>query len=100
MLGIGGIFTEALSDVAFAAAPLAHEDAADLVDALRLRRVLEAFRGEPAVDRAELVRILEALGEIGARRPDVRSIDINPLIVCDGRPVVVDALVEIEEAGS
>jgi hypothetical protein len=42
--------------------------------------------------------VLEALGEIGAARAEVRSIDINPLIVAGGVPVVIDALVELEGA--
>jgi succinyl-CoA synthetase beta subunit len=100
MLGIGGIFAEALSDVAFAAAPLRPHDADELIGALRLRPILREFRGEPALDRAELARVLEGLAAIGVARPDVRSIDVNPLILCEGRPVVVDALVEIEEGAA
>jgi len=40
--------------------------------------------------------VLESLGRIGASRPEVRSIDVNPLIVSGDRPVVIDALVELE----
>ena len=98
MLGLGGIFAEALGDAAFAVAPLGPHDAADLIDALRNRALLGAFRGEPPVDRTALVKILEALGRIGAARADVRSIDLNPLIVHGARPVVVDALVELDGA--
>jgi acetyl-CoA synthetase (ADP-forming) len=98
MLGLGGIFAEALGDVAFAAAPLARGDAEDLIDALQYKRVLGEFRGEPPVDRGALARVLEVLGRIGAERADVRSIDINPLILAAGAPVVVDALVELEGA--
>ncbi|HTO68329.1 MAG TPA: acetate--CoA ligase family protein [Myxococcota bacterium] len=96
MLGLGGIFAEALGDVAFAAAPLARGDAADLIDALATKQLLGPFRGEPAVDRAALARVLDALGKLGAARPDVRSIDVNPLIVSGAEPVVIDALVELE----
>ena len=96
MLGLGGIFAEAVGDVAFAVAPLARGDAEDLIDALQYKKVLGPFRGEPAVDRAALAALLESLGRIGAERPDVRSIDINPLIVAGDRPVVIDALVELE----
>ena len=99
MLGVGGIFAEALNDVAFAVAPLASGDAEDLIDALKGRKLLDAFRGEPAVDRTKLIGVLEALGRIGAERADVRSIDVNPLIVCGDSPIAVDALVELE-AGS
>ncbi len=98
MLGLGGIFTEALNDAVFAVAPLQPLDAEDLIAALAHSQLLGPFRGEPAVDRKELVQILETLGQIGVERPDIRSIDINPLILCDGHPVVVDALVELEDA--
>jgi len=95
MLGLGGIFTELLSDVAFAVAPLRSGDAESLMAALEHADILDAFRGEPAVDRATLARLLDALGRIGDERPDILSIDINPLIISEGRPVVVDALVEL-----
>ena len=96
MLGLGGIFAEALGDAAFAVAPLKAGDAEDLIDALEHSRILGEFRGEPEVDRAQLGAILEALGRIGLEQPEVRSIDVNPLILVGGRPLVADALVEIE----
>jgi succinyl-CoA synthetase beta subunit len=97
MLGLGGIFAEVVGDVAFAAAPLVGYDAGDLIDALRYRALLGPFRGEPALDRDKLIDVLEALGRLGAERAEIRAIDINPLIIAGDRPVVIDALVEIEE---
>jgi acetyl-CoA synthetase (ADP-forming) len=99
MLGLGGIFAEALRDVAFAVAPLGPGDADDLIGALRHAELLGPFRGEPAVDRALLVAVLEGLARLGLERPDVRSVDVNPLLVEGAEPLVVDALVELE-AGS
>jgi acetyl-CoA synthetase (ADP-forming) len=96
MLGLGGVFAEALSDVAFAVAPLGPSDAEDLIDALTYARVLGRFRGEPEADREKLGQILQTLGQIGLDRPDIRSIDINPLILVGSHPVVADALVEVE----
>jgi len=96
MLGLGGIFAEAVGDVAFAVAPLAKGDAEDLIGALKYGKMLDAFRGEPAIDRRKLATVLEALGRLGASRPDIRSIDVNPLIVSGDTPVVIDALVELE----
>jgi len=97
MLGIGGIFAEALNDVAFAVAPLDPRDADELIDSLQYRKLLGAFRGEPAVDRDALRQVLEGLAKLGVERPDIRSIDVNPLILDRGLPVAVDALVELEE---
>jgi len=96
MLGLGGIFAEAVGDVAFAVAPLAKGDAEDLIDALQYKNILGAFRGEPAVDRKKLGAVLEALGRLGTERADIRSIDVNPLILAGDTPVVIDALVELE----
>jgi succinyl-CoA synthetase beta subunit len=96
MFGLGGVFAELVRDVAFAVAPLEEHDAEDLIHALRYPQILEPFRGEPEADVAKLARILEALGRIGEARPDVVSIDVNPLILSGSDPVVVDALVELE----
>ncbi len=96
MLGVGGIFAEAVGDVAFAVAPLLGADADELIDALQTRRLLGAVRGEPPVDRVALGRLLTTLGRLGCERRDIRAIDINPLIVSGATPVVVDALVELE----
>ena len=96
MLGIGGIFAEALGDVAFRLAPLEEIDAHELIDDLNNQALLGAVRGEPPVDREALARILLALAEVGNGDERIRSIDLNPLIVAGGVPVAVDALVELD----
>ena len=54
MLGVGGVLAEALGDVAFRVVPLTDQDAQDLIDDLATKKLLDEFRGEPAVDRAAL----------------------------------------------
>ncbi len=93
MLGVGGVLAEAVADVAFRIAPLDRVEAHDLVDDLGAQALLGPFRGQPAVDREVLVDTLCALGALAAD-DGVASVDLNPLIVVDGRPVAVDALVE------
>jgi acyl-CoA synthetase (NDP forming) len=97
MLGLGGVLAEVIADVAFAIAPLEPHDAGDLIRALRHHEILGPFRGEPAADVEKLAHILETLGRLGDSRPDVLSIDLNPLILSGAEPVIVDALVELEE---
>lgn len=94
MLGIGGVFAEAIADVAFRVVPLSHTDADELIDDLRTQAVLGPFRGEPAVDRDALRAVLRGLSAVAEHEPAVASVDLNPLIVVDGKPVAVDALVE------
>src|SRR5438067_1595151 len=94
MLGVGGILAEAVGDVVFAAAPLSAAEARRMVGELGAgRRFLEAFRGEPAVEAEARAAILVGLGRLAVERPEVQSVDVNPLIVRDGRPIAVDALV-------
>jgi acetyl-CoA synthetase (ADP-forming) len=93
MLGVGGVLAEAVADVAFRLAPLERLDAYELIDDLGAQTLLGPFRGQPAVDRDALADTLCALGDL-AGNPAIASIDLNPLIVVDGQPVAVDALVE------
>jgi acyl-CoA synthetase (NDP forming) len=97
VLGLGGILTEALRDVVFALAPLSRAEARRMAEGLRASHLLtRPFRGEPAVDLDALADVLVGLGRLAAERPDVASVDVNPLIVrADGRPIAVDALVEL-----
>ncbi len=100
MFGLGGILTELLGDVVFRIAPLTPRDAQEMMEEIRARKIMEAFRGEPAVDTDVVVQILMALGEIGLQYEGVHEIDINPLkIQSDGKPVSVDALVVLKGGG-
>jgi acetyl-CoA synthetase (ADP-forming) len=94
MLGVGGVLTEAVGDVAFRVAPLSAVDAHELIDDLRSQALLGPVRGEPPVDRDRLAELLTGLGRLATDDPSIRSIDINPLVVARGIPIAVDALVE------
>ncbi len=101
LLGLGGIAAEALSDVVFAAAPLSRAEAKALVSRLRSASLYtKPWRGEPPVDREALADVLVGLGKLGAERADVASIDLNPVLIANGKPVAVDALVEIAADGA
>jgi acetyl-CoA synthetase (ADP-forming) len=93
MFGIGGIFTEILKDTSFRVAPLTRWDAMDMMNDIKGKKILDAFRGKPAIDREVLADILMAVGQIGMEHENVKEIDINPLKVLNGKPVAVDALV-------
>lgn len=97
MIGVGGILAEAVRDVAFRLVPLEPVDAEEMIDDLSTRRLLDAFRGEPPVDRAALVDALVAVSRLATEVPGVVSVDLNPLIISEGRPVAVDALVEVDD---
>ena len=98
MFGIGGVLTEALGDVVFGVAPLTRREADELLDEIKSRELLGAFRGAPAVDREVLVHALCAVGRMALDHPEIAEIDVNPLLVDGSRPIAVDALVTLGEA--
>ncbi|HEX2564538.1 MAG TPA: acetate--CoA ligase family protein [Acidimicrobiales bacterium] len=95
MLGVGGILAEAVADVAFRLVPIERVDAEEMIDDLALQALLGEFRGEPAVDRTAVADVLLGLSRAATEGGDLASADLNPLLVVDGRPVAVDALVEL-----
>jgi acetyl-CoA synthetase (ADP-forming) len=96
MFGLGGIFTEALKDVTFRVAPLSMEDALEMIDEIKTKKLLGEFRGSPAVDRKALAKALVGVGDLGIKYDSIAEIDINPLIICGNKPVAVDALVVLK----
>lgn len=96
MVGIGGVFAEAVADVSFRLAPLDAAVALDQLDDLRLQALMGAYRGEPSIDRDAVAAVLVAVGDLIAADPSIVSIDVNPLVLTADGPVAVDALVERE----
>lgn len=94
MFGMGGIFTEALSDVSFRIAPLTESDALEMLGEIRSAALLGDFRGEAAADKTQLIQTLMGLSRISLGHPDIAEIDINPLLISPkGDICAVDALV-------
>ncbi len=93
MFGLGGIFTEVLNDISFRVAPIDMDDAMDMMKEIRARKILDSIRGMPALNLDKMGEILINLGRIGLENPEIKEIDINPIIVSGSEPVSVDALV-------
>jgi len=95
MFGLGGIFAEALEDVSFRVAPLEKKDALEMMNEIKGRKLLGAFRGMHPVDMERLGSILVNLGRLGMENERVQEVDVNPLIIEKGSPVAVDALIAL-----
>jgi acetate---CoA ligase (ADP-forming) len=82
MLGLGGIFVEALKDVTFRLAPVDEAEARRMIGELRALPVLRGVRGQPPADLDALASALAALSRFAAAQgPALRSLDINPFLV-------------------
>jgi acyl-CoA synthetase (NDP forming) len=95
MLGAGGVLADLLDDRAFRLAPMSGRDAADMVDSLRLARLLDGFRGAPAVDRTAVQDVLIKVATLVDDLPEVRELDLNPLICRSDGVFVVDARIRV-----
>ncbi len=93
MFGGGGIYTEAMQDVAFRVAPLTKLDAFNLIHDTQIVNLLKGVRGQKPVNIPALADILIKLGSLGMENKNILEVDINPIMFDDGEPVCVDALV-------
>ncbi len=67
------------------------------MDQLRSRRLLDGYRGGPAINRMAIASMAARLSEIVAANPAVREIDLNPVIANADGAIIVDALVRSED---
>jgi acetyl-CoA synthetase len=94
VVGLGGVFVELLHDSVVDLAPVSPAGARAMLARLRGARLLEGFRGAPAVDRDRLAGIIARFSEFAADHAgQYREIDLNPLIAAGGEIVAVDALI-------
>jgi acetyltransferase len=96
--GMGGIATEVFRDSSVALPPLNRFLALDMISRTRVARMLDAFRGAPAVDLDRLVEVLLRVSEIACTIPAVREMDINPLLADAHGVIALDARVVISDA--
>jgi acetate---CoA ligase (ADP-forming) len=100
LFGLGGVLAEALQDRTFRLAPLSETDTLEMIVDLKAAEVIGSYRGLPAVDRKALSSILQAVGNLGLLHPEIEEVDLNPVMISGAAPVVVDALMILNEAAS
>ena len=89
MFGLGGIYVEALKDVAFRIAPFSRQEAQEMIAEIRAYSLLKGVRGERPSDTEAIVDTLLRLSQLVTDFPEIMEMDINPLIVFEaGRGVV------------
>ena len=95
--GVGGVFAEIIQDVILRLLPATKRTIRSMFDELLHRDLLGQVRGEKEIDLEQLTEALISIGECAMDREDIISIDVNPLLIDDGMPIAVDALVELYE---
>jgi acetate---CoA ligase (ADP-forming) len=91
LVGLGGVFTEVLKDVAVALAPVDDSTARELLLSLRAAPLLRGARGRRAVDLDAAAATVAALSRVAAAHPEIAEIEVNPLLALPEGVLGLDA---------
>jgi acetyltransferase len=78
--GAGGIYTEVLRDVARALVPITRDQAAGMLQSLKIFPILQGARGQAGMDLAALTATLVNLSRLAVDYPEIRELDLNPVV--------------------
>ena len=81
MFGSGGVMVEVFKDVTFRLAPISRNNARRMVRGIKGFVLLDGFRGRPKTDVSGLEKSLVALSDLVTDNPEIKELDINPLLV-------------------
>ncbi|HMM88777.1 bifunctional acetate--CoA ligase family protein/GNAT family N-acetyltransferase [Bradyrhizobium sp.] len=95
VFGRGGTAVEIINDKALALPPLDLQLARSLIERTRVSRLLRAYRDVPAVKQDAVAMVLVKLAQMAADIPEIRGLDINPLLADEAGVLAVDARVVI-----
>lgn len=96
VFGRGGTAAELIADTHVALPPLDLASAENLIARTRVSRILAAYRDVPAANRHAIAAVLVALGNIASALPQIRAMDLNPILADANGVVAVDARVVLE----
>ena len=97
LFGMGGIFTEIMKDRELGLPPLNRLLARRLMENTRAYKLLKGYRNRPAADLEALEVLLMRISQLVTSFPQIAELDMNPVIVKDGKPWAVDARIRLEK---
>lgn len=96
MFGLGGIFVELLKDVSFRIAPLTVEDAKEMISEVKAYPLLKGYRNTPPADIDAIVNILLNTSKLIMDYPEIKELDLNPVMAYEKGAKTVDARIILE----
>ena len=96
MFGIGGILVELLEDVSFRIAPITEEEAKEMISEVKAYPILQGIRGQPPADIDTLAKILLNTSKLVMDHPEIKELDLNPVMVYEKGAKTVDARIILE----
>jgi len=96
MFGLGGIFVELLKDVNFRVAPITKQDAKEMITQLKAYPLLNGYRGAKPADLDALTEILCNVSKLILDNPEIKELDLNPVMAYPKGAKTVDARIILE----
>lgn len=91
-VGIGGVLADVLDDVVHALAPVDETRVIQMLGQLRGRALLHGPRGQRPIDMTACAAAVVALSRVGAARPDLVTLEVNPFLAGPEGTLALDAL--------
>lgn len=96
MFGLGGILVELLKDVSFRIVPVTKRDAAEMIKEIKGYPLLEGYRGQEPANIDALQDIIVRVSQFVERTPEIKELDLNPILAYRDKAVSVDARIVLE----
>ncbi len=96
MFGLGGIFVEVLKDVVFRVAPVTRQRAEAMITEIKAYPVLRGYRNQPPRDTGAIAEIIVNTSKLVTEHPEIRELDLNPVMVYEKGAITVDARIILE----
>jgi acetyl-CoA synthetase (ADP-forming) len=96
MFGLGGVFVEVLKDVTFRIVPISEEEAREMIGEVKAYPLLRGYRGMPPADIEAIVQILLKTSRLVSEHPEIKELDLNPIMVYEKGAKTVDARIILE----
>lgn len=97
MFGVGGIFVEVYKDVSFRLIPITRGDAMDMLKEIKGKALLQGVRGLPEADTEQLADILMNVSNLVTENPEIKEMDINPLMITNSGAKATDARILLKK---
>ena len=97
MFGLGGVLVEILKDVSFRVLPISPHAARKMIEEIKASVILDGYRGRPPMDKKSLTKLLLTCSEVIEAYPDIKEMDLNPVMVYDEGVAIVDARIILKE---
>jgi acetyltransferase len=96
MVGLGGLFVEALRDVQFIMIPTSLSEVRERLERLKAYPILKGFRGMKPISVDAVAALAERVSQLAAENTRISEIDLNPVLAYEDRAVAVDARMTLE----